>query len=174
MIKHGPVRNELPDSACACATLRRAARLVTQLYDEELRSYLPAPQFALLSAIASKPKGNQSALARVLAFDKTTLSRNLALLKKNGWIEYAATDDQRERGLRLTTAGADLLVAAKPGWRRAQKRLQSVMTAAQWNAMWCVLRDVTNGAYQARNEKEERTSRIARRRASPAATPHQR
>jgi DNA-binding MarR family transcriptional regulator len=157
--KHGPVRDELPDSACACATLRRAARLVTQLYDEELRPHLPASQFALLSAIAKRPKSTQSALARTLAFDKTTLSRNLALLKKNGWIEYTATDDQRERGVRLTAAGADLLVAAKPGWRRAQKRLQSAMTAAQWNTMWRVLRDVTNSAYQARKVKEEKRRR---------------
>jgi DNA-binding MarR family transcriptional regulator len=157
--KHGPVRDELPDSACACATLRRAARLVTQLYDKELRSHLPASQFALLSAIAKRPKSTQSALARTLAFDKTTLSRNLALLKKNGWIEYTATNDQRERGVRLTAAGADLLAAAKPGWRRAQRRLQSAMTAAQWNAMWRVLRDVTNSAYQARKAKEDKRRR---------------
>jgi DNA-binding MarR family transcriptional regulator len=110
----------------------------------------------LLSAIASRPKSNQSALARTLAFDKTTLSRNLALLKKNGWVEYVATDDQRERGLRLTAAGTGLLAAARPGWRRAQKRLQSAMTVAQWNAMWRVLRDVTNSAHQARKKKEER------------------
>jgi DNA-binding MarR family transcriptional regulator len=132
---------------------------VTQLYDEELRARLPASQFALLSAIAHRPNSNQSALARTLAFDKTTLSRNLALLKKNGWVAYGATDDQRERGLRLTAAGADLLAAARPGWRRAQKRLQSAMTAAQWNAMWRVLRDVTNSAYQARKEKEEKRRR---------------
>jgi DNA-binding MarR family transcriptional regulator len=113
----------------------------------------------LLSAIAKRPKSTQSALARTLAFDKTTLSRNLALLTKNGWIEYAATDDQRERGVRLTAAGADLLVAAKPGWRRAQKRLQSAMTAAQWNTMWRVLRDVTNSAYQTRKVKEEKRRR---------------
>ena len=159
MTKRAKAREKLPDIVCACATLRRAARLVTQLYDEELRPRLPASQFALLSAIAKRPKSTQSALARTLAFDKTTLSRNLALLKKNGWIEYTATDDQRERGVRLTAAGADLLVAAKPGWRRAQKRLQSAMTAAQWDAMWRVLRDVTNNAYQARRVKEEKRRR---------------
>ena len=30
----------LPDIECACATVRRAARLVTQLYDEELEGRL--------------------------------------------------------------------------------------------------------------------------------------
>src|SRR5262249_39614614 len=69
----GRGRGDLPDIVCACATLRRAARLVTQLYDEELRLHLPASQFALLSAIESRPGCNQSMLARMLAFDKTTL-----------------------------------------------------------------------------------------------------
>jgi hypothetical protein len=33
------------------------------------------------------------------------------------------------------------------------------MTAAQWNAMWRVLRDVTNSAYQARKAKEDKRRR---------------
>jgi DNA-binding MarR family transcriptional regulator len=106
----------------------------------------------LLSAIASRPGCSQSTLARTLAFDKTTLSRNLALLKRNGWVEHAAADDQRERGLRPTAAGEDLLTAARPGWRRAQNRLRSKMTAAQWRDMWRILHDVTNSAHQARKE----------------------
>src|SRR5215469_9326929 len=86
MRDRGRGRGDLPDiSNCACATLRRAARLVTQLYDEELRLHLPASQFALLSAIKSRPECTQSMLARMLAFGKTTLSRNLALLRRNGW-----------------------------------------------------------------------------------------
>lgn len=150
MTKRRKEREKLPDIACACATLRRAARLVTQLYDEELRADLPTSQFALLSAIASRRGCSQSTLARTHAFDKTTLSRNLALLKRNGWLEHAAADDRRERGLRPTAAGEDLLRAARPGWRRAQNRLRAKMTAAQWRDMWRVLHNVTNSAHQAR------------------------
>jgi DNA-binding MarR family transcriptional regulator len=152
MTKGAKAREKLPDIVCACATLRRAARLVTQLYDEELRPHLPTSQFALLSAIASRPGCSQATLARTLAFDKTTLSRNLALLKRNGWVEHAAADDQRERGFRPTAAGEELLTAARPGWRRAQNRLRSKMTAAQWRDMWRVLHDVTDSAHQARQE----------------------
>src|SRR5262249_52995650 len=63
MRDRGRGRGDLPDiSKCACTTLRRAARLVTQLYDEELRRHLPASQFALLSAIERRPGCNQSML----------------------------------------------------------------------------------------------------------------
>jgi DNA-binding MarR family transcriptional regulator len=94
-------------------------------------------------------------LARVLAFDKTTLSRNLGLLRRNGWIEPATADGRGEH-LRLTKDGTKLLAVARPGWRRAQNHLRSTMSAAQWNAMWRVMRDVTSCAYQAREMKRRR------------------
>jgi DNA-binding MarR family transcriptional regulator len=143
----------LPEMECACATVRRAARLVTQLYDEELRPHLQASQFALLLALEMRPGCNQSALARALAFDKTTISRNLGLMEKNGWIEYAAAGDRRERGFRLTASGRKLLVAARPGWQRAQNRLRSAMAGEQWEAMWRAFRNLTNAAHHARNQK---------------------
>jgi DNA-binding MarR family transcriptional regulator len=143
----------LPDIECACATLRRAARLLTQLYDEELRPHLQASQFALLMALDRRPRCNQSMLSRALAFDKTTLSRNLGLMERNGWIEYAAAGDRRERGFRLTAAGRKLLRTARPGWQRAQDRLRSSMTGDRWDAMWRVLHNLTNAAYHARSQK---------------------
>jgi len=143
----------LPEIECACATARRAARLLTQLYDSELRPHLQASQFALLTALDRRPGCNQSMLARALALDKTTLSRNLGLMERNGWIAYAAAGDRRERGFRLTAAGRKLLQTARPGWRRAQSRLRSAMTSEQWDAMWRVLRNLTNAANRIRSPK---------------------
>ena len=146
----------LPDIECACATVRRMARLLTQIYDGELRPQLQASQFALLSVLERRPGSNQSMLARALAFDKTTLSRNLALMQRKGWIEHAGTDDLRERGFYLTAAGRKLLVASQRHWRRAQNRLRAVMTKEQWDAMWNVFRNVTNLAYQAGSQKRHK------------------
>lgn len=135
---------------CACAAVRHASRLITQIYEEELREHLAMPQFALLSALHALPGCNQAALARRLDFDKTTLSRNLKLLEKNGWIEYTASDDRRERGYRLTPTGAKLLASAKPGWKRAQSRLRAAMKASQWDAMWETFGNITDAARRAR------------------------
>jgi DNA-binding MarR family transcriptional regulator len=149
-----------PEIECACAGVRRAARLVTQLYDGELRPGLQASQFALLSVLDKRPGLPQSVLGRALAFDKTTLSRNLSLMRKKLWIEPAPLaapgSDARERGFRLTVAGRKLLRAATPGWRRAQERLRSSMTAAEWDSMWQALRTLTAAASRAQNNPNNR------------------
>jgi DNA-binding MarR family transcriptional regulator len=140
---------------CACAAVRHASRLITQIYEEELRDHLATPQFALLSVLHALPGCNQATLARRLDLDKTTLSRNLKLLEKNGWIEHTASDDHRERGYRLTPAGAKILAAAKPGWKRAQNRLRAAMTAGQWETMWQTFGNITNAARQARVTRQQ-------------------
>jgi len=143
----------LPPFECACATVRRAARLLTQLYDEELRPHVEVPQFALLSVLERHPVCRQSLLARSAGFDKTTISRNLALMRRNGWIEDVQSDDPRDRGVRLTAAGRNLLRSAKPGWSRAQRRLSSAMKPQEWRKMWQALDTLTNAALEARRTK---------------------
>src|SRR5471032_3058355 len=101
-----PPAGGVADVACACATARRAARAVTQLYDGHLRaSEIEAPQFALLSALHAQGPCSQSAIGDRLALDKTTLSRNLKLLRQNGWIETAGAEDGRERRYVLSALG---------------------------------------------------------------------
>ena len=153
-----PARRQstLPPFGCACATVRRAARLLTQLYDAELRPHIEVPQFALLSMLEANRVCKQSALARGAGFDKTTISRNLALMRRNGWIEDVHSDDPRDRGVRITAAGRDLLRAAKPGWNRAQRRLSSAMKPEEWQQMWPVLDALTNAALKARYGKGAR------------------
>ena len=134
---------------CACVEIRRTSRLITQLYEEELRDHLAVPQLGLLSVIENRPGCNQATLARDLDFDKTTLSRNLKLMERKGWIAHVASGDQRERGYHLTKDGAKLLKAARPGWKRAQDRLRSAMSDGQWESMWHALGDLATAARQA-------------------------
>jgi DNA-binding MarR family transcriptional regulator len=140
-----------PDLPCACATARRMARVLTQLYDSHLRrAQIEASQFALLSALEGMPACNQQTLGRMMGFDKTTLSRNLKRLEERGWIEAIAGKNRREHGFVLTGAGRERLAAAEPAWSRAQQQLQSTMSAGEWAAMWEALRTVTRAAGTAR------------------------
>jgi DNA-binding MarR family transcriptional regulator len=126
------VPNPLPDLGCACANLRRAARLVTKLYSHEIGPDVEPPQFSLLSALHRNPGASQAPLGRALGLDKTTMSRNLRLMETNRWIELDSTDDRRERCYRLTPAGEKILSAAKPGWMRAQAKLRAAMETGEW------------------------------------------
>ena len=142
--------NEQPlELECACLAIRQAARMVTQFYGAELHGRLEIPQFGLLSVLDRRPHSNQSALARALNLDKTTLSRNLKLMEKNGWIERSASDDRRECGFRLTAQGKQLLRTARPQWKRAQEKFRAAMGDRQWDAMWSMLGAVS----QALNEQ---------------------
>lgn len=123
--------------ACACATARRAARTVSQFYDGHLKGTgLEAGQFALLTLIDRLGPCNQSAIGEAFAMDKTTVSRNVTLLKNKGWIEDASSTDRRHRRYVLSANGRKCLNGARPAWRRAQQRLRASMTAEQWEAMF--------------------------------------
>jgi len=113
---------------CAGANLRRAARIVTQLYDEALRpTELRSTQFTLLQALTLLPQPSQKRLAELLGMDSTTLTRTLALLRKQGWVTSKAGDDRRELRLALTASGIREYERALPYWQSAQNRLKHIL-----------------------------------------------
>jgi DNA-binding MarR family transcriptional regulator len=137
----------LTDLQCACASARQVARILTQLYDSRLRGTgLEAPQFALMMTLEKQGPCSQINLGRRYALDKTTVSRNLKLLERNGWIESSVAGDRRKRQFILTDAGRQRLEAAKPQWKKAQNQLRAGMTVEQWDAMFRVFRTVTHTA----------------------------
>ncbi len=129
-------RESLPALACACASLRRTARVVTQLYETELRGTgLRAPQFTLLQALEQMGAASQGALGRLLGLDPTTLSRTLPPLERAGWIRAGVGKDRREVRWRLTPAGRRCVARALPAWERAQERLRTRLPARHWKML---------------------------------------
>jgi DNA-binding MarR family transcriptional regulator len=109
---------------CTCFNLRKAARAVTQLYDDILRpSGLRATQFSLLMLIRGAGRLRLTELAEMAVMDRTTLKRNLALLEREGLVRIEPGDDARVREAILTKAAEKRLAAALPYWERAQAQL---------------------------------------------------
>lgn len=112
-------------SRCTCVTLRRASRIVTQVYDEALeRSGLRVTQYSLLGAVLRAGIANITGLAEDLVLDRTTLTRNLKPLERRGLIKVSAGVDQRERTVSLTAKGRETLERALPLWQHAQAMMQ--------------------------------------------------
>ena len=89
----------LPELPCACANLRRAARAVTRMYNQELQpSELELTQFTLLMTLDLTGEITQKALGNLLAMDSTTLTRTLSFLVDHGWIGAKQGEDRREIG----------------------------------------------------------------------------
>jgi DNA-binding MarR family transcriptional regulator len=121
---------------CACFSLRKAARAVTQLYDDTLRpSGLRATQFSVLQHLASERPFTMSALADVLVTDRTTLTRNLKPLIERGLVKTEVGDDRRQRTVTITDEGEIALGRALPLWRQAQARIVDGLAAERWDGM---------------------------------------
>ncbi len=117
-----------------CANLRRAARVVTQIYDDALRpSGLRSSQFTLLQTLNIAPGISQKRLAGLLEFDSTTLTRTLAFLRGKGWLCAEPGKDRRALRLSLTAAGLREYKRAEPYWQSAQKRLRRELGEANWD-----------------------------------------
>ena len=91
---------------CACATIRRTDRVLTQFYDEILApSGLSAPQFGLLAILAQVAPITIHRLAEHMDIDRTTLTRNLKLLIKQNLVGSEEGGDRRMRRVLLTQEG---------------------------------------------------------------------
>jgi DNA-binding MarR family transcriptional regulator len=102
---------------CACQNLRRAARIVTRIYDQELaKAGIEITQFGLLTALDLTGEANQKRLSAGFAMDSTTLTRTLGLLRKQGWVRLRRGKDRREHLFRLTRKGRRQLAMAQPCW----------------------------------------------------------
>jgi DNA-binding MarR family transcriptional regulator len=137
------------DIQCACASARRTARLITRLYAQEMGKAIEPTQFSLLTAMHRMPGRGQTALAKAFGLDKTTLSRNLMLMQKSGWIEPLSSNDLRERGYRLTAKGTRVFMKAGAGWQKAQDKLRAAMTPKKWEAMMTAFRVAAGAARSA-------------------------
>jgi DNA-binding MarR family transcriptional regulator len=125
--------------------------MLTQFYDSHLRpAGTEAPQFALLMTLEKRGCCNQAALVERYALDKTTVSRNLRLLERNGWIQSSIGNDRRERVFSLTAAGRKRLAIGKPGWKKAQSQLRAGMTDEQWDEMFRVFQTIAKSVASTR------------------------
>ena len=109
-------------AACACFNVRKASRALTQAYDDALRPVgIKATQFSLLAMLAGQGVVGVGSLARALGMDRTTLTRNLAPLERDGLVETVDATDRRRRLIRLTGAGEACFKGAEPRWRAVQE-----------------------------------------------------
>jgi DNA-binding MarR family transcriptional regulator len=133
--------------SCACQNLRRVTRVVTRIYDQELRKTgLEITQFGLLTALVATGEANQKRLSAGFAMDSTTLTRTLGLLRRQDWIRVRHGKDRRERLFSLTKAGKRQLAEAQPYWERAERRLRQALGEAGWKSMKRTVSRVTEAA----------------------------
>src|SRR5882762_7301386 len=113
---------------CYCASLRQAARAISQKYDAALRGTdLTITQLTLLMMLAQMHRPRVNDLAEALAMDQTSLSRTLRIMERDGLIAAVAGDDKRETRWILGARGQQRMKRAMPAWRAAQKSVEKLL-----------------------------------------------
>jgi DNA-binding MarR family transcriptional regulator len=111
---------------CLCLASRRAARAITRAFDQQLRPHgNRSTQFSVLAVLELKGPQTIGNLADALGADRTTLTRNLALIEDQSLIRIRAGDDARSRIVAIMPAGRRVLTSAFPAWRKAQSTLSA-------------------------------------------------
>ncbi|MEY9975362.1 MarR family winged helix-turn-helix transcriptional regulator [Lysinibacillus sp. RC79] len=110
---------------CVCANLRKKTRVVTQLYDKLLQpTGLKVTQYSMLANIDYQQSVSISRLGEILLLDQTTITRNINLLKQNGYVDLTRDpQDARAKVITLTNKGVEKLNEAAPIWQDIQERI---------------------------------------------------
>jgi DNA-binding MarR family transcriptional regulator len=134
-------------ATCAGFNLRRASRAVSQHFDHALApAGLRMTQFTLLNALALGGSATINEISHALVIDRTTLTRNLRLLREAGLVAAQSGQTGREQRLSLTDEGQTILARAIPLWRAAQDSLVDHFDQARWPGLVADLDRLVEGA----------------------------
>ncbi len=113
------------DEVCVCFNVRRAARVITQLYDEVMRpTGYRGTQITLLGVVSRFQPVTVKNLADMIDSEPTTLLRNLRLLEDHRLVHFEQDEnDGRAQVVTLTDKGKKLLQQAYPLWKRTQDKI---------------------------------------------------
>jgi len=116
------------EESCACHNVRKAARVITQVYDAGLApAGIRGTQFTLLAAVAGMQPVSMNDLAARVVMDRTTLTRNLGPLLEAGLVTTRSGADRRRREIELSDAGRAKLLEAFRLWLKVQSEMTATL-----------------------------------------------
>ena len=149
------VEQGISTDTCTCGELRKAARAITILYDDAIKSSgLLTTQFGLLQVIYNIDSIRISDLADKLRMDRTTLTRNLSVLEREGLIKISQGKDLRTRIVAATQKGRSSVAKATPLWNEVQRKVRQKMGESSWHELMQNLSGFLNVTDQLTNQND--------------------
>jgi DNA-binding MarR family transcriptional regulator len=98
----------------------------------------------MLANIARNPAISVSELAELLFMDQTTVSRNLRVLEKSGYIHMEPEmTDHRTKRIQIADIGISKMNEARPLWEKAQLDMERVLGRQSIEGMMGSLKKIT-------------------------------
>jgi DNA-binding MarR family transcriptional regulator len=113
---------------CFALQARKTANLLARVYNAALEPLgLEISQFSTLSAVALERSDSITELAGALGVERSTLTRNLKILERDGLIIQSERQGRRSM-YRLTPKGRRKLSKALPIWNEVQARFFTALS----------------------------------------------
>jgi len=133
--------------ACACMALRKAARALTRLYDDQLSPRdMTTTQFAILGTLDRRGDLPLTELATLLVMDRTTLYRTIEPVERRGWVSIGPGPG-RSKIARLTDEGRAVLRSGREDWAVAQERVLGDLPQEEWDGLLRTLNHLIEAAH---------------------------
>ena len=146
----------MSEDSCTCGKLREAARAVTLLYDKAFKSSgLLSTQLGVLHIIHDSNSITISKLAARLGMDRTTLTRNLSVLERQGLVKMSSGMDQRTRNVTITAKGRTSIAKALPLWDEIQHKVKRQMGESSWLELMQSLGQFLNATEQLNDQNNK-------------------
>jgi DNA-binding MarR family transcriptional regulator len=115
--------------SCLCLHVQRAARALARRFDDALRPMgLTNGQFSLMMSLNRPEPPRMTAVATLLAMDRTTLTAAVKPLRRRGLLKITADPkDRRGRLMRLTPKGRRVLARAVPIWKSTHVAMEALL-----------------------------------------------
>lgn len=115
---------------CLAGKARRLSRVITGIYDRALMPFgIKISQASILVFLSIVGEASPGDICKRLQMEKSTVSRNVDRMRKNGWIEMVEREGRSGQILRITPCGQQLLVDSHPYWQQAQEKAQALLGA---------------------------------------------
>lgn len=130
--------------SCACGNLRKTTRIITQFYDKMLQTTgLKSTQCLLLLDISLNENISISNLGNILLMDQSTVTRNVELLRKSGYIAIKKEEqDCRKKCITITNKGIQTLEVAIPILKSAQSKIENGIGKKRIEELLKTLQDI--------------------------------
>ncbi len=121
--------NLIPSDPCVCISTRKAANALTNLYDDALaKAGIKITQYSLMKNIHRSTEITINELAKETRLNRTTLTRNLAILEKDNLVVIVNDEqDLRKSIVKLSVNGQKVLKKAQASWEEVQKRAKRIL-----------------------------------------------
>lgn len=113
---------------CMGLRLRKLDRIVTQIYEKRLSPHgISLAQFTLLTVIGRLKEPSPRRIVDFLHIEKSSLSRNLKLLLRSGWVAAHKSGGKRIDRVRLSESGRRKIHEVFADWHAAQRAARTLL-----------------------------------------------